>query len=205
MGTVIKGIFADETHFLGDHFWSFQLPDYYRERFGGEIVKELAAILDREYPGSARIRYQYFQCMHELLRDRYHKRISEWCGEHGIKYMTEIPSMRMSGQMYSHIPGGDPNHDKIGLPLADVIERDFAGFRSNTKIISATARQYDRRDSMIESFHSIGWSMTLQDAKWMIDRETLMGASFHAVSYTHLDVYKRQAHVRSGPRRSPVL
>lgn len=180
MGTVIKGIYADETHFLGDHFWSFQLPDYYRERFGGEIVQELAAVLDREYPGSARIRYQYFQCMHELLRDRYHKRISEWCGEHGIKYMTEIPSMRMSGQMYSHIPGGDPNHDKIGLPLADVIERDFAGFRSNTKIISATARQYDRRDSMIESFHSIGWSMTLQDAKWMIDRETFMGASFHA-------------------------
>lgn len=105
-GSTIKGIFADETHFLGDHFWSFQLPDYYRHRFGRDIVTELAGVWDRDYPDSAGICYRYFQCMHELLRDRYHRKISRWCESRGLRYTAEIPSMRMSGQKYSHIPGG---------------------------------------------------------------------------------------------------
>lgn len=40
---------------------------------------------------------------------------------------------------------------------------------------------------MIECFHSVGWSMTLQDAKWMIDRMAALGTNFynfHAFFYT---------------------
>lgn len=195
-GGVIKGIYGDETHFLGDHFWSFQLPEYYLGKYGEELLPGIFGILDKSFPGAARIRYRYFQCMHELLRDRYHRRISQWCEENALQYAAEIPVMRMSGQRYSHVPGGDPNHDKLGTPLAKVIDRDFLGLRSNTKVLSAIARQYGRRDSMIESFHSIGWSMTLQDAKWQIDRETLMGASmhvFHAFFYTVDGITKHDA------------
>lgn len=195
-GGVIKGIYGDETHFLGDHFWSFRLPEYYRNKYGEELLPGIFGILDKSFPGAAVVRYRYFQCMHELLRDRYHKRISEWCENNSLQYAAEIPVMRMSGQMYCHVPGGDPNHDKLGTPLGKVIERDFLGLRSNTKVLSAIARQYGRRDSMIESFHSIGWSMTLQDAKWQIDRETLMGASmhvFHAFFYTVDGITKHDA------------
>ncbi len=195
-GKTIKGIFGDETHFQGDYFWSFELPGYYREKYGEDIFPLLFGIWDRDFPEAAKIRYRYFQCMHELLRDRYHKKISEWCQKNHLSYATEIPVMRMSGQMYSHVPGGDPNHDKLGLPLAEAVDRDFVGLRSNTKVISAIARQYNRRDSLIESFHSIGWSMTLQDAKWQIDRETLMGASmhvFHAFYYTVNGIIKHDA------------
>ena len=195
-GKTIKGVFGDETHFLGDYFWSFELPGYYREKYGEDIFPLLFGIWDRHFPEAAKIRYRYFQCMHELLRDRYHKRIAGWCEKYGLEYAAEIPVMRMSGQKYSHVPGGDPNHDKIGVPLEEVIQRDFAGLRSNTKAISAMARQYGRRECLIESFHSIGWSMTLQDAKWQIDRETLMGASlhvFHAFYYTVDGITKHDA------------
>lgn len=37
-------------------------------------------------------------------------------------------------------------------------------------------RQLGHEFAMDESFHSVGWSMTLQDAKWMIDR---LGAQRH--------------------------
>lgn len=49
---------------------------------------------------------------------------------------------------------------------------------------------------MIESFHSVGWTMTLQDAKWMIDRLGSSGINlynFHAFYYTIQDITKHDA------------
>jgi hypothetical protein len=195
-GKTVKGMFGDETGFYSEYPWSGVLPAYYEERFGERLEPELAALPDYSYPRAGMIRYRYFQCLHELLRDNYHKRLSEWCESNSILYVTEVPSLRMSNQRYSHVPGGDPCHDKLGLPLESAIDRDFLGFRSNSKVISALARQFDRRDSIVESFHSIGWSMTLHDAKWQIDRMSLMGISlhnFHAYFYTLDGITKHDA------------
>lgn len=194
--STIKGMFTDETCLHGRWSWSNEIPASFREKYGYELTDHLAALIDASYPGAPMIRYQYDQCTHELLRDRYHKTLSEWCAQNGIKYTTEVPSMRMSNQRYSHVPGGDPCHDKLGFPMEKVIDRDFHIFRSNPKVISAMARQFDRRDCLVESFHSIGWSMTLQDAKWQIDRQTLMGISlhtFHGFYYTVDGITKHDA------------
>jgi hypothetical protein len=195
-GKTVKGMFGDETSFLGRWPWTPELPPYFREKYGFEIIAHLGALLDPSYPEAKRIRYNYFQCVHELLRDRYHKPLSEWCEKNGIKYVTEVPSARMSNQMYSHVPGGDPCHDKLGYRFENVIDRDFAYIRQNLKIIGAMARQFNRRDAINESFHSLGWTMTLQDAKWQIDRQTLMGISlhnFHAYYYTANGITKHDA------------
>jgi hypothetical protein len=195
-GKTIKGMFVDETSFLGRWPWTPELPEYFREKYGYEIVDNLGALLDPSYPDAKRIRYNYFQCVHELLRERYHKPLSQWCEKNGIKYVTEVPSVRMSNQMYSHVPGGDPCHDKLGYRFENVIDRDFAYLRQNLKIIGAMARQFNRRDAIDESFHSMGWTMTLQDAKWQIDRQTLMGISlhnFHAYYYTTNGITKHDA------------
>jgi hypothetical protein len=195
-GKTVKGMFGDETSFLGRWPWSPKLPDYFKNKYGYSIVENLGALIDISYPGAKRIRYNYFQCLHEVLRDRYHKPISEWCEENGIRYVTEVPSIRMSNQMYSHVPGGDPCHDKLGYPFGAVLDRDFHVLRQNPRVISAMARQFNRRDSLIEAFHSIGWTKTLQDVKWQIDRQTLMGISlhnFHAYYYTVNGITKHDA------------
>ncbi|GHV87174.1 glycoside hydrolase [Spirochaetia bacterium] len=192
----VKGMFGDETSFLGRWSWSEQLPEYFHKKYGYNLIENFGALIDASYPHAKRIRYQYFQCAHELLRDRYHKPLSRWCEKNGIRYVTEVPSVRMSNQMYSHVPGGDPCHDKLGYRFEDVIDRDFQVLRQNPKVISAMARQFGRRDSLIEAFHSIGWTKTLQDAKWQIDRQTLMGISlhnFHAYYYTMNGITKHDA------------
>ena len=195
-GKTIKGMFGDETNFLGRWSWSPQLPAYFEKKFGFSLLDNFGAFVDASYPEARLIRYNYFQCIHELLRDRYHKPLSEWCEKNSIQYVTEVPSIRMSNQMYSHVPGGDPCHDKLGYPFSAVIDRDFHILRQNPKAISAMARQFDRRDSIVESFHSIGWTETLQDVKWQIDRQTLMGISlhnFHAYYYTVNGITKHDA------------
>ena len=195
-GSTVMGMFGDETGFHGQLPWTKELPSYYKGKYGSELTAHMAALVDSAYPDAALIRYRYYQCVHEMLRDRYHKTLSGWCEQNGIRYTTEVPSMRMSNQQYSHVPGGDPCHDKLGFPIEQVIERDFHVFRSNPKAISAMARQFDRKDCLIEGFHSIGWTMTLQDAKWQIDRQTLMGITlhnFHAFYYTVDGITKHDA------------
>jgi hypothetical protein len=195
-GKTVKGMFGDETGFLGRWPWSPGLPDYFHQKYGYSLVENLGALLDGSYPGAKQIRYHYFQCVHELLRDRYHKPLSEWCERNGLLYVTEVPSVRMSNQMYSHVPGGDPCHDKLGYPFAGVVDRDFHFLRQNPRAISAMARQFNRRDSLVEAFHSLGWTATLQDLKWQIDRLTLMGVSlhnFHACYYTVNGITKHDA------------
>lgn len=69
-------------------------------------------------------------------------------------------------------------------------------YRSNAKAVSSLARQLGKKYAMIESFHSVGWTMTLQDAKWMIDRLGSSGINlynFHAFYYTIQDITKHDA------------
>lgn len=147
----------------------------------------LPALVDSRYPDAARIRYEYFQSLHLLLREAYHKQVHDWCEAYGLEYVAEVPSMRMSTQLFSHVVGSDSAHDKLGESLPWVIDRYSTSFRWNPKMTSSLARQLDLDRALVECFHSIGWSMTLQDARWMIDRMAAMGINFfnfHAFFYT---------------------
>ncbi|MFC4402729.1 glycosyl hydrolase [Gracilibacillus xinjiangensis] len=194
-GKTIKGMFTDETHLLGELPWSPQLVPYIQEHYGYDIRDHLHKLLfDDE--NAAMVRYQYYQSIHEMLRDVYHKQIHDWCETEGIQYVSEVPSARMSAQVYSHVPGGDSSHEKLGRSLDWILKRYFFSLRANPKMISALSNQLNRDRALIECFHSVGWSMTMQDAKWMIDRMVALGINFfnfHAFFYTLNGLVKHDA------------
>lgn len=195
-GESVHGMFSDEVGMLGRISWSERLPAYFEEKYGYDIRTALAAIADKTYPDAPKVRYQYAQAMHELFRESYHKQTAGWCGEHNILYATEVPSMRRSTQIYSTVIGGDCSHEKLGRSLDWTYNKNFMSYRSCAIGISSLARQLDRDYAMIESFHSIGWSMTLQEAKWMLDLEASMGINFynvHAFYYTIDSITKHDA------------
>ncbi len=195
-GTSIFGMFSDETGMLGKLPWSVKLPEYFRKRNGYDICEVLPALHYTDQKECYKIRYDYYQSIHELLRDSYHKQISQWCEKHGILYATEVPSMRRSTEMFSHVVGGDTSHEKVGRSLEWVLERYLANYRSCAQGISSVARQLGRSYAMVESFHSVGWSMTIQDAKWMFDLMAAQGINFfnvHAFYYTIDSITKHDA------------
>ncbi|MFC3251916.1 hypothetical protein ACFOLF_11160 [Paenibacillus sepulcri] len=129
----------------------------------------------------------FYQCIHMMLRDNFHKKVAEWCDEFRMEYIAEVPGVRMTTQLYSHIPGGDSAHEKLGKPLSAIMESYAHSLRHNPKMGSSLARQLGRKRALIECFHSIGWTMTLQDARWMIDWMAVMGTNmfnFHAFFYS---------------------
>lgn len=186
-GNTIKGMFTDEIGLLGSIPWSPKLADFFLKRNGYDLRDHLHALLFADAEGAARVRYDYYQSVHLLLLGSYHKQVHDWCEEHGLQYVTEVPSVRATTQTYSHVPGGDTAHEKLGRSLEWILDHDAVNFRSNAKMVSSIARQMNRERNLIECFHSVGWSMTLQDAKWMIDRMAAMGTNFfnfHAFFYT---------------------
>lgn len=187
LGTTIKGMFTDEIGFLGKLPWSPRLEPFFQAQHGVSLAERLAELLHGPSQDRPKLRYDYFQAVHLLLRQSYHQQVRSWCDRHALRYIAEVPGARMSTQRYSHIPAGDSAHEKIGRTLEWIIDTYAISLRHSPKMVSSLARQLGIREALIECFHSVGWSMTLQDAKWMIDRMAALGINmfnFHAFFYT---------------------
>lgn len=195
-GQSILGMFSDEVGLLSPIPWSSHLPEAFQKEHGYDILKYLPALHDDMMENAFRIRYDLYHTAHELFRETYHRRVADWCREHHLLYATEVPSMRLGTQRYSDVIGGDTAHEKLGKSLEWIYDEYIPNYRSNARAVSSLARQLDRKYAMIESFHSVGWTMTLQDAKWMIDRLGGSGINlynFHAFYYTIQDITKHDA------------
>lgn len=195
-GITVHGMFSDEVGLLSPIPWSKLLPKEFEKRHGYSILECLPALHDRTVEHALKIRYDLYETAHELFRSSYHKQVADWCRENKLLYATEVPSMRHSTQRFSDIPGGDTAHEKLGKSLEWIYDEYLPNYRSNAKAVSSLARQLGKKYAMIESFHSVGWTMTLQDAKWMIDRLGSSGINlynFHAFYYTIQDITKHDA------------
>lgn len=195
-GITVHGMFSDEVGLLSPIPWSKLIPAEFEKRHGYSILECMPALHDDTVENAMKIRYDLYETAHALFRSSYHKQVSDWCREHHLQYATEVPSMRHSTQRYSDIVGGDTAHEKLGKSLEWIYDEYIHNYRSNAKAVSSLARQLGKEYAMIESFHSVGWSMTLQDAKWMIDRLGSSGINlynFHAFYYTIQDITKHDA------------
>ncbi|HEY5004305.1 MAG TPA: glycosyl hydrolase, partial [Ktedonobacteraceae bacterium] len=195
-GQTIKGFFTDEVGLLSHVPWSPRLPAFFLERYGHELLDSLPAVVYGQGEKIAQTRYQFFQSLHLLLRENYHQQVSNWCEQHALHYMTEVPSMRMTTQLHSYVPGGDSAHEKIGRSLEWILDNNAYNLRADPKVASSLASQLGTERAMIECFHSVGWSMTLQDAKWMLDRLAALGINFfvlHAFFYAISGLRKHDA------------
>lgn len=191
-----KGIFSDEVGMLSPIPWSSQVPEAFERMKGYSILENLPALHDALWPGAYRIRYDLYDVVHQLFVNSYHKQVSEWCAKENILYCTEVPFMRLSTQRYSDVPGGDTGHEKAGRELEWIYNKYLCAFRYSANAVASLARQLGRKQCLIESFHSVGWSMTLQDAKWMLDRLAASGINqyiFHAFYYSIDSIHKHDA------------
>jgi hypothetical protein len=180
----LAGFFLDEAH---PQNWSWSLPEYFRQHRGYDLIQALPALFTDIGPQTPRIRYDYWQSITELFVDSFHKPLAEWCTSHGVQLSLEVPSTRNVVQRYSDIPGIDPGHDKVGTPLDDILARELGSYRGNLTFPASLASQTGRKRVLDELFHSVGWSLTLQDMKAMLDRAAGRGANlfaFHAFCYT---------------------
>lgn len=195
-GNKIFGMFSDEVGLLSPIPWSKRLPEYFQKLKGYNLLENLPALHNSTYNNAYQIRYDLYDSIHKLFVESYHKQVADWCKEHKLEYATEVPFMRMTTQRNSTIAGGDTAHEKLGRELEWIYDEYIKHYRANAKAVSSLTRQLGNKYAMIESFHSVGWTMTMQDAKWMYDRLAASGINFynvHAFYYTIASIAKHDA------------
>lgn len=185
-GKTIKGIFTDETAPLGNRIpWSRRLPCIFEEKYNDNLIESLPRIVDKNVYDdlSSRLRYQYWKLIVDTFIDSYDRQIADWCHENNLLYVGEKPILRPYQLAFMDIPGVDTGHIKAGDGLCIVSEN----YRANPKIASSMAHFYRKGRVLCECFHSIGWSMSMQDMKYIFDQLIFSGINMfvpHAYFYT---------------------
>ena len=192
----IKGFFSDEIAPLSRLPWTNDFDKIFYVKNNYDLIDNLLGLIDYHFPNSYKIRYDYLNTLHNLFKNNYHKQISNFCSKNNLLYFTEVPSFRLSTEEFSDVIGGDTSHEKINEKLDDINNKYLLNYRSNAKAIVSLKRQLNKPYAMVEAFHSVGWSMTLQDQKWMVDRLASQGINFlnfHAFYYTTNSIVKYDA------------
>lgn len=79
-GTTVKGMFTDEIGLrIGKIPWSPALPAFFEERCGYSLLDHLHHLFEDTGEAAAKVRYDFMQCVHLLMRGNYHHRVYEWC------------------------------------------------------------------------------------------------------------------------------
>ena len=167
--------------------WSSGLPEAFRERNGYDLLDCLPALIAPYGPNTPRIRYDYFQTLSELLRDSYHGACAEWCSERSLLYSTDAPVFRNAHQDAIHIPGTSAGGEKVGAPEMKGWKSQAASYRLNPRFPASLVHQLDTTRVANTCFADTGWSLTLQDMKWTVDRLGAAGCNLfnaHAFFYT---------------------
>jgi len=100
-----------------------------------------------------------------------------WCEENGLLYIGEKPILRSKQLQYFHVPGIDGGHQKVG----SVAKMLPGKYRANGKMVASAAHFYNKPAALCEVGHSIGWGMTMQDMKWILDWLAVVGIDFFVV------------------------
>lgn len=183
-GKTIRGIFTDEvTAFPPSHPWSVLLPNLVKNNSGLDLISHLPALSEDMGEITDKIRYAYWNAATEQFIRSWDKPVYEWCEANQLLYIGEKPILRSKELEYTHVPGIDAGHQKFGSPAVLAQSK----YRANGKIASSAAHFYQKPAALCEAFHSIGWGMTLQDAKWIFDWLTVMGIDWfvtHGAYYT---------------------
>ncbi|HEX6972689.1 MAG TPA: glycosyl hydrolase, partial [Limnochordia bacterium] len=187
-GTLIDAIFVDETA----PGWSARLPEAFRAEYGYDLLPLLPALQERTHPEHRRVAADFHRLRYKLFCESFEKPIAAWCRAHGLKYASEKPVLRYAQLRYTDIPGCDPGHTKAGA-APDILSH---ALRANARAIASAAYFYDKPGSLCECYHSLGWSGTLQDAKWIAECLKLMGIDYlvpHAFFYSTHALRKHDA------------
>ncbi|WPX08313.1 glycosyl hydrolase [Anaerocellum danielii] len=194
-GKTIKGIFTDETApVAGKLPWSKLLPELFEQKYRENLIEKLPHIVCSDIfdPSGSKIKYQFWRLIVDTFIESYDKQILEWCHQNNLLYVGEKPILRSSQLAFMDIPGIDAGHQKAG----DIPQIVSENYRANPKIASSAAHFYKKERVLCECFHSIGWSMTMQDMKWIFDWLILQGIDMfvpHAFYYSADGLKKHDA------------
>ncbi|MFH1905082.1 MAG: glycosyl hydrolase [bacterium] len=156
-GGVIPGIFTDEPAAGGKLPWTPGFEQEFFKRKGYCIEDNYYHLVETFSKKSRRIRYDYWDVIHNLYKDNFFKQIARWCRKHSLKFCGHviceedpISQVIAGGNAYAYQKFFDiPGFDHITPNIAD---RDYPGLNFGGKLISSAAHQQGKPQVLSECF-----------------------------------------------------
>jgi len=205
-GRTIRAVFTDEPSIywvsVGYDDWNLPYTDDYFETFRrrhGYDCRPMIPYLF--YPGREGIAFRadYWEHAGFLFNERYHRKLSGWCRDHGLIYTGhnnhEEPlryQIRFQGDMFGtmramDIPGVDHlGKQTLGNPWISIVGH---------KICTSAAHFGGKARAMSESFGVMDWDTTFANLKRVTDWQYALGINLlvpHAIYHTISGMTKRE-------------
>ncbi len=172
LGRDVRTIFTDET----TAGWSPRLPGAFKERYGYDLIAAMPALAEPGHPEADRVRMDLQALKTDMFSATFDEPVQRWCREHGILYVAEKPTLRMSMHRFVDVPGCEPGHTKAGQ-YPDILGIPIRG---NCRATASAGYFYKKQATACECYHSMGWSATLQDVRLLADAQILLGIDWLA-------------------------
>ena len=195
-GTTIIAMFTDEPSMLGKpphrtespQPYTANLVDWLEQQWGYDPRSWLPALWLDYGPKTGAFRRSYAAAVQQRLEAVFYQAQSEWCAAHGIA-LTGHPkwSNEFSVLRFFQFPGQDMVHRYIEPGSASAVE---GADSVAAKAATSGARLQGARRTLTEVCGGYGWSLTLDETKWLFDWHLVRGNNLinpHAVYYSIRD------------------
>lgn len=184
-GRTVPGIFTDEPNWRAIP-WTPLFPEYFREKKGYDILEKLPALFfEVEDYNYHKVRFDFWSAMTDRFVENFSQRLYEWCERHNLiftgHYLCEdnllIQLERIGAAMPHYEFMQMPGIDHLGRRISDPIL---------PKQVSSVAHQLGGRRVLSEMFGVSGWSVTMEQLKWIAEWQFVLGIDFVC---QHLSLY----------------
>lgn len=200
-GSVITTVFTDEPHHESvlaptifsvqnnssdaskdyEIPWTATLADFFREKYGYDILEHLPLILF-DAPGRiANIhRHNYHDCITSMFTKAYAAQIADWAKSCGLQDTGHVFWESPLNKMVSYVGSVMRFMEYVQMPCVDILSTRavFTGGRNeydSVKQCTSIANQFSKPNVLSETYACCGWEFTPREMKRIGDWQAVLG------------------------------
>jgi len=194
-GRAIHGIFTDEPQYAGAGHrvpWSPHLVRYFQRTCDYDLLDHLPELF---YPvGDYRkTRFDFFETVTRLFLLAWTMPLYQWCERHGLRLSGHLMGEDTLLDQVQYIGAAMPHYEYLHVPGVGLLGR-AAPSPVAVKQAASVAAQAGRKRVLSESFVGAGWSLTLDDMRFLAEWQFALGVNrvcTHQASLSLRGVRKR--------------
>jgi len=177
-GRAIPGVFTDEPQYAGAGHrvpWSPHLVRYFQRSCDYDLLDHLPELF---YPvGEYRkTRFDFFETVTRLFLLAWTMPIYQWCDRHRLRLTGHVMGEDTMLEQVQWVGAAMPHYEYMHVPGVDLLGRR-PGSPVPVKQAASVAAQFGRERVLGESFGGSGWSLTLDDMRFLGEWQFALGVN----------------------------
>lgn len=182
-GKTIKGFFTDEPNCCDFYSiftpgrpwlpWTDDFPAYFAARRGYDPMP-LLPLLFFQGEGSSQIRHDYWRTITELFSESYMKPLYNFCEENNLELTGHMLYENDLGYNIRVCGAAMPQYRYLHRPGIDLLGEQCREYLT-VRQCASVAHQYDRENTITETYGCTGWDFDFTGQKWVGDWQFVNG------------------------------